>query len=137
LGGHGRLLERDFVGKAVVAGEPRRLLLRRPLLALRATLATAVTASAQHLHFAGDDVRRVAFDALLVGVLVGAQRALDVDLGTLAQVFASDLGQAAEELHTMPLRAFLLLAGLFVRPGLAGGHADGGHGRTRGRVARI
>src|SRR5690606_23585330 len=42
-----------------------------------------LAATAQHLHLAGDDVGGVALDAVLAGVLVGAQRTFDVDLAAL------------------------------------------------------
>ena len=41
--------------------------------------ATAAIAAAQHLHLLGDDVDRVALDAVLVGVLAVLQAPLDVD----------------------------------------------------------
>src|SRR5690606_20536329 len=107
---------------------------RRPAFALATTAAATLAHAAKHLHLVGDDVGRVAFDALLVGVLVGAQRAFDVDLAALLQVLTGDLGQAAEEFHAMPLGAFLLLAGLLVRPLLGGGDADRGDGRAGRRV---
>jgi len=41
--------------------------------AARVAALTAATLAAEHLHLVGDDVGRIAFDAVLVGVLVGAQ----------------------------------------------------------------
>src|SRR5690606_5423567 len=89
--------------------------------ATAAALATLATA-AEHLHLVGDDVCAVALDAVLAGVLVGAQRPFDVDLAPLLQVFTGDFRQAPEELHPVPLGALLLLAGLLVLPGVGGGH---------------
>src|SRR5690606_22079838 len=84
----------------------------------RALPAAAVAATTEHLHLVGDDVGGVALDAFLVGVLVGLKSPLDVHLAALAQVLARNLGQPAEELDSVPLGAFLLLAGLLVLPRL-------------------
>src|SRR5690606_27626062 len=100
--------------------------LARGALEITAAARTALAAAAEHLHLVGDDVGGVALDAVLAGVLVGTQRALDVDLAPLLEVFAGDLGQAAEELHPVPLGAFLHLPGLLVLPGFGGGHAERG-----------
>ena len=63
---------------------------RSGALATAATHATARTAAApaEHLHLVGDDLGRVAVAAFLVLPLARAQRAFDVDLRALAQVFA-------------------------------------------------
>src|SRR5690606_9721770 len=65
------------------------------------TVVTDLAAAAEHLHFARDDVGRVVLLAFLV-VARGAQAALDVDLRTLAQVLAGNLGEAPEEHHPVP-----------------------------------
>src|SRR5690606_9084302 len=133
------LLRRRCRRGRCLAPAPRRRGLARPALVVAAATAAAlvVTATAtlaalasaaEHLHLVGDDVGAVALDAVLAGVLVGAQRAFDIDLAALLQVFAGDLRQAAEELDPVPLGAFLHLAGLLVLPRLGGGHADRGDG---------
>src|SRR5690606_26876641 len=48
---------------------------------------------------------------------------------TLAQVLAGDLAELAEELHPVPLGAFLLVA-VAVLAHAGGGQADGGHGHA-------
>src|SRR6185437_10439107 len=68
---------RALLALAVAAGTAAGLL---ALLLTAAVAATATVAAAKHLQLAGDDVRRVALYAVLVGVLVRAQRAFDVDL---------------------------------------------------------
>src|SRR5690606_31828251 len=105
--------------------------------ATAATAGTTLAGTAQHLHLAGDDVGAVALDAVLVGVLVGAQAALDVDLAALAQVLAHDLGQAAEGLDPVPFGAFLVLARLLVLPLLGGGDPDAADRHAAGGVAGL
>src|SRR5690606_3037851 len=83
------------------------------------------------------DLGGVAILARLVLPLAGAQAALDVELRTLAQVLAGDLRELPEEHHAVPFGALLLLAGLFVLPGLGGGQRDVGDGVAAGGVARI
>src|SRR5690348_17491085 len=116
------------------------LLLRTCAITAAAFAAAARTAFAgtpEHLHLVGDDVGAPALDAFLVGVLAAADCALDVHLPAFLQVFAGDLGQAAEEFHPMPLGAFLLLAGLLVLPAFRGGDADRAHRGARRAVARF
>src|SRR5690606_38028343 len=72
--------------------------------------AATATAATEHLHLVGDDLGDVALLAILAGELVVADRAFDVALRTLAQVLAGDLAELAEELHPVPLGAFLLVA---------------------------
>src|SRR5690349_13308511 len=69
------------------------VLARRTCRAITAAGATATTAltAAQHLHLVGDDVGGVLLLTVLAGVLVVADRALDVHRAALAQVFAGDL----------------------------------------------
>src|SRR6185436_16846507 len=73
-----------------------------------ATAATAV----EHLHLVGDDLGGVAVVAGLVLPLARAQRAFDVDLGTLFQVLAGDLTETAEHGHVVPFGTFLVLTRL-------------------------
>src|SRR5690606_29068289 len=87
------------------------------------------TAATEHLHLVGDDLGDVALLAILAGELVVADRAFDVALRTLAQVLAGDLAELAEELHPVPLGAFLLVA-VAVLAHAGGGQADGGHGHA-------
>src|SRR5690348_3417754 len=114
------------------------LLLRTCAITAAAFAAAARTAFAgtpEHLHFVGDDVGAPALDAFLVGVLAAADRALDVHLPALLQVFAGDLRQPAEEFHAVPFGALLRLAGLLVFPVFRSRKADRGDGRTGSGVA--
>src|SRR5690606_29748572 len=78
-------------------------------LAAAATGTAAFATAAEHLHLVGHDVGGVVLDAfLLVGAVLDP--ALDVDLATLAQVFARDLAELAEQLDPVPLGLFLLVA---------------------------
>src|SRR6185436_20593558 len=85
---------------------------------------TGARARAEHLHAVAHDLGGVAVLAFLVLPLARAQAALDVDLRALLQIFAGDLGQAAEEGDAMPLGGFLLLAARLVFPRVGGGDAD-------------
>src|SRR5690606_23206957 len=104
---------------------PLRFLPRRALAALatEAAAATALAAPAEHLHLVGDDLGEELLDAVLAGVLVVADLALDIDLRTLAQVLAGDLGQLAEEGHPVPLGVLLGVA-VAVLAHRGGGQAD-------------
>src|SRR5690348_15122806 len=77
--------------------------------ALASATAAATAGTAKHLHLVGDDVGRVAFDAVLVGVFVGAQRTFDVDLPALLEIFAGDFAELAEQHDAVPFGAFLVL----------------------------
>ena len=120
-------------GAAALAATATAVLLARGLLALRAiaaviaATATAATfaAAAQHLHFIGDDISGVLLHAVLAGVLVVTQAAFDVDRAALAQVLAGNLAELAEEHHTVPFGAFLLVA-ILVLADAGGGQADAG-----------
>src|SRR5699024_10463467 len=88
-------LERNIVLFETGIGRPLWRLWRRRAWAGSAlrSRSAAVTAAAnfaagatQHLHVVGDDVGRVALDAVLAGVLVGADGTLDVHLTALAPV---------------------------------------------------
>src|SRR5690606_18784123 len=70
--------------------------------------ATAAFIATEHLHFIGDDVGTVALHAFLVGVLVGTDRAFDINLTALFQVLAGDFGESTEHLDAMPFGALLL-----------------------------
>src|SRR5690606_21069330 len=107
--GHGRLLERDLVGKSVVAGEPRGLLLRRPLLALlRATLA-GVRSLAQQRHVLRHDFHGRALAAVPRVVGPHAQLAGYANRRALVQVqLPQRLGALAEYLHANPVGALVV-----------------------------
>src|SRR5699024_2241472 len=113
----------------------RRTARRRLRAAVTATAAFAL--ATQHLHVARHDIGGIALDAVLAGVLVGAQRAFDIHLAALAQVLLSDFRQLAEHLDPVPFGALLLLAGLLVGPRFAGGHAQGAHGAAASGVAHV
>src|SRR5690606_26372117 len=138
----GRLLGRGLALRALavaaalilIAVAATAALLARGLLALRAVAAVATTAAtftaaAEHLHLVGDDVGAVLLHAVLAGVLVVAQLALDVDLRALAQVLAGDFAELAEEHHAVPFGALLLVA-VAVVAHAGGGQADAGHGHA-------
>src|SRR5690348_3954119 len=150
--GNSRFLERDVVVfEASVLGWRRgltpaalrstrgaRLRWTRAIIAAFApATAAALTLAAQHLHFVGNHVGGVALDPVLVGVLVGAQRALHVHLTPFLQVLARDFGEPAKKLDAMPFGAFLPLAGLLVLPTVRGGDPDGAHRRAGRAVARF
>src|SRR5262245_34665609 len=86
-------------------------------------LCAATLAPAEHLHFVRDDFGCIALLSLLILPLTRAQRAFDVDLAALLQVFAGDLGEPSEERDTVPLGTFLFFATL-VLPGVGGGNTD-------------
>src|SRR5688572_17558610 len=112
---------------------------RRPRLATAACASapTAVTTAfaalaVEHLHFIGHDLGAVAVLAFLVLPLAGSDAALDVHLGTLAQILARHFRQASEQRHPVPFRALLPFVALLVLEGLRGRHADVGHCSTAG-----
>src|SRR5690606_31942505 len=72
-------------------------------------LALPLSLAIQHLQLARDDLGGVTVGAVLGLPLPGAQTALNVYLRALAQVLASDLGQAVEKHHVVPLGALLHL----------------------------
>src|SRR5690554_439599 len=138
--GRGRAaLERSPLERDVVVVESlRRLLLRRLpgplrlLLALRpaaaafvaaSTTAAAVTAAAEHLHLVGHDLGEELLHPVLAGELVVADLAFHVHLRALAQVFAGDLAELAEESHPVPLGVLLGVA-VLVLAHAGGGQAD-------------
>src|SRR5439155_10917180 len=91
-----------------------RRLLRKP--ARRVGSAPA----AEELHPLRDDLGDVAAVAVLVVVLAGADRALDVDLAALGGVLAARLGLLPPDGPVVPLGPLLALA-LLVVPDLARG----------------
>src|SRR6266849_8811346 len=93
--------------------------------------------AAEHLHAVGDDFGGGALLAFLVLPLAGAQGPFDVDLRALLQVFAGDLGEAAEEHHAVPLGAFLLFSARLVFPGVGGGDRNVGDRSAFGVVTRL
>src|SRR3954467_5244152 len=88
--------------------------------AARVTAAAATAASAAEqddavaAHLGG-----LALDAFLVGVFVGLQPALNVDLLAFDEVFRKRLGLLAPQVDVVPLGAFLALAA-FVVPHFGG-----------------
>ena len=65
------------------------------------------------------DFGRVFLVAVLVGPFAGLQRALEINLGALAQILLGDLGQVLVEDHdAMPLGALFALARRLVAPGI-------------------
>src|SRR6185437_7321172 len=125
--------ERDIV----VCKPAARSFRLRTVLDRLAWRAFGVGIAAQHLHFPCNDVRCVAFDAFLIGVLVRADAALDVNLLAFLEVFAGNLRELPEELHAMPFGATLLLSGLLVLPRFGRGDLDRAHRRARCAVARF
>jgi NADP-dependent 3-hydroxy acid dehydrogenase YdfG len=101
-----------------------RLVAAAIIHAAHAGVAAHALATAQHLHVLGDDVGRVALDAVLVGVLAGLQAAFDVDRRAFFKVLAHDLGQAAEERDAVPFGQLFLFAGLAVLRLVRGGDRD-------------
>src|SRR5438128_1230771 len=116
-----------------------RLLGRRRSLRLRRFLTHGLTARlpswlpgtgarAEHLHRIGDDLGAVAVLAFLVLPLPRADAAFDVDLRALLQIFAGNLGEAAEKGDAVPLRGFLHFPARLVLPPVGGGDPDVGDG---------
>src|SRR5688572_28721095 len=97
LATRGRFLARRLTRRALAA-----LPTTADLASPATTTATLAGTAAEHLHLVGNDVGGVALGAVLAGVLVVADRAFDVDLAALAQVFTSDLAELAEEGHPVP-----------------------------------
>src|SRR5690606_6137870 len=105
--------------------------LARARHALATTTAATATfaAAAEHLHLVGDDLGEVLLHPVLAGVLVVADLAFHVDLRALAQVFAGDLAELAEEGHAVPLRVLLGVA-VAVLADAGGRQADLGDGHA-------
>jgi hypothetical protein len=81
-------------------------------------------ASIQHGQFAAEvpqnHLGRLTLISVLVGVFPGLQRALDIDLAALADIFLRDLGDSLVVDHdSVPLSPFLAFAGRTIAPGLA------------------
>src|SRR5262245_5861073 len=89
----------------------------------------AAAAPSEHLHTIAADFGRIAFVAIFVSPLTRLQAAFDVDLASLAQVLAADLGLASEEGNSMPFGLLLLLTAL-VFPLFRGRHVA-----VRNRIA--
>ncbi len=115
-------LERDIVvelrfwlrcGSAAAAAPARALIAAAPAEVARSA---GPGAAAQHLHVADTNLGRVPVVAVAVLPLPRLQLALDVDLGSLLQVFAGDLGQPVEEHEPVPLGSFHVFTGLLVLP---------------------
>jgi len=98
--------------------------------------ATTIAAT-QHLHFIGDDVDGVAFDAVLVRVLAVLQATFDVDRLALLQVLAGDFRQSVVEGDAVPLGFFDRFAAGLVLAAAGRGDADRADGGTAGCVAHL
>src|SRR5688500_14554691 len=85
-------------------------------------------ATAEHLHFVADDVGRVVLDTVLF-VRPVFEAAFDVHLPALAQVFARDLAELAEQLDPVPFGLFLRVA-VAVLAHRRGGQAQRGDGHA-------
>src|SRR5690606_32691520 len=85
VGGAGRLLL-PARGLATLLLPLRTVLAAKATAAGAAATAATLAATAEHLHLVGDDLGEELLHSVLVGVLVVADLALDVDLRTLAQV---------------------------------------------------
>src|SRR3990170_3433614 len=120
-GGRTALIEIVRWGRRLPAGATPAATTTKVGTAASATNAAA--AAVEHLHFVGDDFGGVAVVALLVLPLARAQRAFDVHLRTLLEVFAGDLAETAEHGDVVPLGALFVLPRLLVFPVLAGRHA--------------
>ena len=91
-------------------------------------------AAAQHLHFIGNDVGRVALHAVLVGVFAGFDAAFYVHRAAFAQVLACNFGQFAKKADAVPFGLFHhLTRAAFVFA--AGGNGDVGNGLAAGQIA--
>ena len=102
-----------------------------------AAAAAAVLARPQHLHLVGTDLGAVLFNARLICPLAGAQAAFHVHLRALAQVLASNLGEATIECHPMPFCMLLGLTGLLVLPLVRCGDSDVADHVPIGESARL
>src|SRR6185437_10361885 len=113
--------------------------LRRRLIGIAAAIAAAAAAPVEHGELAAialqHDFRRIALLAGIVGPFARLERALEIDLGTLLQVFLDDLHELVVEDHdAVPLGALLALAARLVAPALGGG--DGKIGDPRPVLGR-
>src|SRR5690606_34425085 len=130
---HGRR-RRCRLATAVVAAAVARCLALATATTLPGTTAVPAAAAVEHLHVVGDDLGGVALHAVLFPA-AGLQAAFNVDLRALPDVFGNNLGEALVEHHAVPLGALLLLAGVLVLPGFAGGQGEVGDGAAIGHVA--
>src|SRR6266850_2903499 len=134
-------LERDIVVHVVelARGFLRGLVLARGngLSCFAAARFSRALPAPEHLHAVGDDFGGGALLAFLVLPLARAQRSFDVDLRAFLQVFAGDLGQAAEEHDAVPLGAFLFFSARLVFPGVGGGGRNVGDRSAFGVVTRL
>src|SRR6267143_1858091 len=134
-------LERDIVVHVVelARGFLRGLVLARGdgLSRLAAARFSRTLPASEHLHALGDDFGGGALLAFLVLPLARAQGPFDVDLRAFLQVFAGDLGEAAEEHHAVPLGAFLFFSARLVFPGVGGGDRNVRDRSAFGVVTRL
>src|SRR5690606_22039432 len=103
----------------------------------RRVIPTSATTTIEHLHLAGDNLRRVAVLTILPLPFARAQAALHIHLGALLEVLSGDFRQTVEKDHPMPFGTLLYLARVPVLPGFAGGDTDIGHGATAWHVAGL
>ncbi|EFE51007.1 hypothetical protein NEIELOOT_00156 [Neisseria elongata subsp. glycolytica ATCC 29315] len=114
------------------------LLLRYRLVAFVVRRAAAAALpSAEHFHFAADDVVSGALDAVFAGVFAALDAAFNVNLAAFFQVLSRHFGQAAVEGDVVPFGAFLTLSGLSVVPCFAGGDGKVADGLAVGHVAHF
>src|SRR5579883_77923 len=98
---------------------------RRALEVTAATATNAVEHGELRIEALQHDLGGVAVLSRLVLPLVGAEGALDIDLGAFLQILLGDLAEPfIEDDHTVPLGFLLALAGCLVAPGFGCGHTQ-------------
>ena len=106
------------------------------VIVLPAARTATLAAGIQHLHFVGDDLGRIALNAILLP-RASTQAAFDIDLRALLDILVDYLREAIEEHHAVPFRLFLRLTGSLVFPSLTSGQCDIAHGAAARKVARL
>src|SRR5690348_13360689 len=130
-------LERNLVIHLVALETGRRL------AGAAAAATTAFTAAAiQHGQFAAEilqhDLGGVFLLPVLVGPFAGLKLALDINLGTLAQIFLRHIRQVlVEDHHPVPLSLLFALAAGLVAPAFGGGHGQVHHRFSAGHAADL
>ena len=89
------------------------------------------------MHFGGNDVDGVLFDAGLVGVFAVLQAAFNVNRAAFFNVLAGNFGQTVIESDAVPLGVFDRFARGAVFAAAGGGNADIGHGLARRQVTNF
>ena len=105
-----------------------RLVIRTSTHAVaRATVFTfARAAGSEHLHFAGDNFRGVAINAVLVCPFARLQTPLNIHPAAFVQVLATNFSQLAPGNDAVPLGLFLHLT-ILAFPAFSGGHVESSH----------